>query len=340
MKSGEVKTVADGEFCGPGEWNISEDSYHADPCETPSLSASIAKVMIDESPLHAWSKHPHNPHFVANEDPKFDFGSAFHKLILLKGADIQWLDFPDFRTNAAKDARTQARVDGSIPILLKNREKAESMVAAARWQASRMDDLAYAMNGGMAERVLIWEEETRFGPIMCRAMLDWIPHSGPYLIDWKTTGVSAGPDGWGARTMWDLGADVQEAFYLRGARKVLGRNFESLLFAVVEYDAPFALASHGVMPEAAAEADRKVQWAINAWGACLHNKRWPGFSRHTHWNSPPGYRAARWQQREESGMVDLDALEEQIKRLESIKEIPRLTGGAEVTDENPFGLGG
>ena len=137
--------------------------------------------------------------------------------------------------------------------------------------------------------------------------------------------------------MWDLGADVQEAFYRRGARKVLGRNFEALLFAVIEKDAPFALASHGVMPEAAAEADRKVEWAINAWAACLHSNRWPGFSRHTHWNSPPGYRSQRWASREENGLVDLDALDEQIKRLASMQDIASQDGG-EVTDQNPFGL--
>ena len=32
--------------------------YHADPGETPTLSASIAKRIVNESPLHAWLKHP------------------------------------------------------------------------------------------------------------------------------------------------------------------------------------------------------------------------------------------------------------------------------------------
>ena len=55
----------------PGIYGMSEDCYHADPADAPSLSASIAKILIAETPLHAWTAHPKlNPNFVREEkDP-------------------------------------------------------------------------------------------------------------------------------------------------------------------------------------------------------------------------------------------------------------------------------
>ena len=38
----------------PGIHNLSAEVYHADPCVKPSLSSSIANVLLQQSPLHAW----------------------------------------------------------------------------------------------------------------------------------------------------------------------------------------------------------------------------------------------------------------------------------------------
>ncbi len=32
--------------------------YFADPAAQPSLTQSIAKILIEKSPLHAWHEHP------------------------------------------------------------------------------------------------------------------------------------------------------------------------------------------------------------------------------------------------------------------------------------------
>ena len=48
----------------PGVYSLPDDAYHADPCPGPSLSSSVAKLMLDRSPLHAWHAHPRlNPNF-------------------------------------------------------------------------------------------------------------------------------------------------------------------------------------------------------------------------------------------------------------------------------------
>ena len=41
-----------------GIFTIPAADYHADPCEVPSLSASIASLLVNRSPFHAWSAIP------------------------------------------------------------------------------------------------------------------------------------------------------------------------------------------------------------------------------------------------------------------------------------------
>ena len=41
----------------PGVYDMPAEDYHADPCLEPSLSASIAKTMIFDTPWHVWTKH-------------------------------------------------------------------------------------------------------------------------------------------------------------------------------------------------------------------------------------------------------------------------------------------
>jgi hypothetical protein len=66
---------------------ISADAYHADPAPAPSLSSSIAKTILHQTPRHAWFEHPRlNPNFEPKDDSKFDLGSVAHELLLGKGA--------------------------------------------------------------------------------------------------------------------------------------------------------------------------------------------------------------------------------------------------------------
>jgi hypothetical protein len=42
----------------PGYHRINAEKYHADPCVVPSLSSSIAKILLRESARKAWFSHP------------------------------------------------------------------------------------------------------------------------------------------------------------------------------------------------------------------------------------------------------------------------------------------
>ena len=94
----------------PGIYDISAEEYHNDPCPTPSLSASIVKVVADETPLHAWTLHPKlNPNFERKEEDKFVIGTVAHSLMLRDPKNFAILDFDTYQSKAAKEARDAAR---------------------------------------------------------------------------------------------------------------------------------------------------------------------------------------------------------------------------------------
>jgi len=67
----------------PGIYDIPETDYHADPIAEPSLSSSIAKILLARSPRHAWANHPRlNPNQEPETRREFDFGSAAHAMLL------------------------------------------------------------------------------------------------------------------------------------------------------------------------------------------------------------------------------------------------------------------
>src|SRR6185503_15222345 len=100
-----------------GILNCSIDEYHNDPCETPSLSASIAKLLIDKSPMHAHAAHPRFGGEKYESSAAQDAGTLIHRLLLGAGKDIETIDADDYRTNAAKAARDAAKAAGRIPVL-------------------------------------------------------------------------------------------------------------------------------------------------------------------------------------------------------------------------------
>jgi hypothetical protein len=323
----------------PGVYDLDEESYHADPCPEPALSSSLGKLLARKSPRHAYTASPRlNPHYEDKNSGNFDKGKTFHKLILGEGATLETFAADNWTKagNAGRDFKAECRKRGSIPLLEKDLAKAEEMVRAVRAQMPIWEELAYSMSGGLPERTLVWVEETPFGPIWCRARLDWLPAHGDLFPDWKWTTTGAGPDEWGAKTLWNLDADFQAAFYRRGIQACLGQDAH-LFFAVAEESEPFALATHRLTPEAEALAARDVQRAINVWGLCLSKNRWPGYRAQMSWQDPPVWKERVLLEREERGDQEPDVLLEQIRRIPEMIERGR---GAAAEGENVdvFGL--
>jgi len=315
----------------PGIYRMEAEHYHADPCATPSLSASVLKKALPlgvgtGTPRHMRYAHPKLSPIEVTFKGKaaMDMGSAFHAMILQKGGEIEIIDAADWRTNAAKEAREAAYEAGRLPLLKEQFKAAKEMHRSTLEQMNDIPDLMAAMRQGEPELVYVWVEETPYGPIFCRAMMDWTPTKGDVFPDWKTTAASASPDAYG-RTLYDMGGDIQDGFYRRGIKALLDRRAH-LIFPCVEQYAPHAMAVHRIDPEGADVARRKVQWAINMFALCLREDFWPGYPTEIAWQAPPPWHVGKWEQREDQGMADTSAWARLIAAVKSNPPLPETLG--------------
>lgn len=278
----------------PGLHQMTADTYHDDPCPEPSLSASLAHVLLTCSPRHAWWAHPRlNPAFEPDRDEKFDLGTAAHAYLLQGASGFAVLDFPDWRTKAAKEARDAARDAGKVPLLAFRWADVQAMAAAAQPQLDAHEDPPRPLAGGAPEQTLVWQE----GDVWCRARLDWLHHDRQTVDDYKTTGGSANPEMWTRGPLFTNGYDLQAAFYLRGLQVLYGIA-ATFRFVVQENTAPFALSVIGLSPGALVLAEKKRLYAVDLWRSCLATNRWPAYPTRTCWAELPPWLEAAWLERE------------------------------------------
>jgi len=294
-----------------GIYEISEDEYHADPCPTPSASSSILRVIATRTPRHAWYAHPRlNPTHRAIERGDFDIGKAAHAL-LLEGEDrMAIVEADDWRTKEAKTARDGARASGKLPLLRTDYEAVKAMVAAARAQLVAHDDpdlqlLGLADLAAMAERTIIWHD----GRLWCRARADILVPLNELFLDYKTTAGSAHPDVWSRNHLWP-GFAIQEAWYKRAARRVLGWQSPRFIFIVQETKSPYALSVIELDPAAQDLAQRMMDGAWKLWQRCMDTGQWPGYPARVAHVGAPGFVAYQHEEREERDRALADAGED------------------------------
>lgn len=273
-----------------GIFDISAEEYHSDPCLTPSLSSSIVKILVNETPLHAWTAHPRlNPNFEHDDDDKFVIGNVAHSLMLRDPKNFAILDFDTYQSKAAKEARDAARAAGRIPIKAKDWPRVVTMVEAGREQLEWHADFAdhFAEGRGKPEQTLIWSEGTGADLVWMRIRLDWLPddHDRPYP-DYKTT-ESADPETWSRVIFGGVRHDIQAAFYRRGIRALGLCRQPRMRFVVQETTEPHCLTVNEMSAGAMEEADKDIERAIRRWRWCRENGRWPGYVAKVHTITPP-----------------------------------------------------
>ena len=293
----------------PGIHRMTADTYHGDPCPAPSLSASIAHVLLSSSPAHARWQHPHlNPGGARAHRQVYDLGIAAHGLVLeaRTADDFVVVSAKDWKTKTAAMARAKAWLDGKTPVLAHQWTGINAMAVALRAQLEGHEDPPEPLRTGTAEETLIWRE----GDLWCRARLDWLHTDRRTIDDYKTTGASANPEVWARGPLYNLGHDLQAAFYLRGLRAITGHD-ATFRFVVQENFPPYATAVIGLGPQALSLATKKVLAALELWRRCLETDTWPAYPMRTCWADLPPWLEARWLERElrEDGpMVPTDAI--------------------------------
>lgn len=258
-------------------WDMPEAVYHADPCPTPSLSSSIAKKLVHETPLHAWTAHPRlNPYHEPQHKDAFDLGSTAHMRLLGKGAEVVVVDAEDWRTKAAREARDTARAEGKTPILRKDSDRVDAMVEAAHLQLTAIGV------GDVFSRAI--DREVTFiaevDGVLCRCRVDALGverrESGPVLIayDYKTTPKIPTPDEL-PKLLANLGYDIQDDHYTSVVTAATGLPCE-MRFVVQEKSDPHLLAVTSLSPLWRQDAQRAGKRAREVWRRCLEENAWYG----------------------------------------------------------------
>lgn len=284
-----------------GIFTISEETYHADKIgDEITLSNSIARIIISQSPQHAWFAHPRlNPKHQSVNSDRFDLGTACHSLLLEQSDNkIVYLDFDDFRTNAAKAGRDEARAKGLTPILRKYETSMKDMVSQAIIKIKNSEINGIFQNG-KPEQTLVWQE----GAAWCRARLDWLQADNKVILDYKTT-ESAEPEAC-VRKIASMGYDMQASFYKRGLVACGGSEDAVFVFLFQEITPPYACCLVGLSNTFIEIADQKVNDAIEIWTDCMKNGKWPSYSDNVHYADPPNWLLSQYMAEMEAKANDL-----------------------------------
>lgn len=259
--------------------NIPEDVYHADTDLAAylgrSLSVSGAKRILDLPAKFAYERDNGRPPKAA-----FDFGHAAHKLLLGVGNELEVVDAEDWRSKDARDQRDQARVNGKVPILQADFERAMDLV-----KATLAHPLAGAiLSEGEPEQSMYWIDNAT--GITCRARADWLRDNA--VVDVKTC-ADASPEGF-AKACANFRYNMQADWYSEGVQVVTGEDERRpFIFIAIEKEPPHLVAVYQLDESALALGAQDNHDARRAYAEHESAGEWPGYPEHVETLTLPRY---------------------------------------------------
>lgn len=262
----------------PGVYDqLPAEEYHADP----SLSASGMKLLLDPGcpALYRYERdHPQPPKDI------FDFGHAAHRLVLGDGARLRVLDYDNWLTKAAKQARDEAREEGCVPMLPKDMERARAMADAVR----RHPVAGALFRGGRPEVSLFFKDKTT--GVSLRSRLDWLDDQRKgraIMTDLKT--ISTGVDlDHIERAIYDYGYHVSASQYEAAAQALDLAGPDAVATLVFVCKEPPHLVRVVQLPVDTLKLGRaKRRAAIELFKQCTVSGVWPGYPDVAYAGLPP-----------------------------------------------------
>lgn len=259
--------------------DVTPEEYH----EIDAFSSSVAKTLHTKSAAHARAGYRKKP------TPAMERGDVIHRLVLGKGKDYAVLQFGDYKTKAAQQARDAAREQGLVPVLAHHFE--DYCIAAEKIRVELAN--RNIVLDGRSEQAITWTEHTEFGDVPCKAMLDHVWPDVGLILDLKVT-ADAAPSSV-ERTAENLGYGIQWAAYTRALAAVdpdlTGRI--GFAFAFCEAEDPWAInvsEPDGVFREL---GERRWLRAVREWARCLRDDRWPSYGTDVNPITAPTWALAR-----------------------------------------------
>lgn len=264
---------------GPGlHRGVSKDVYLSDPSDVPTLSSSIAGLLISRSPAHAFAAHPRLGGHRSDPTAAMVNGTIIDSLLV--GGDTELVESPheEYRSNEAKSWRDAVIASGKLPVKAKELRYARKAADEIR---QNLADQGVVLNGEN-QLTAVWDVEG----VRCRGRFDhWLEESST-IIDIKTA-ENANPAKLGGKFV-DFSYAIQWAAYVSAIEtlrpELAGRV--QMLFAFCETEPPFAITI--ARPAGTMRALGEYQWrkAVRTWGECLTSKKWPCYQP-TEVEAPP-----------------------------------------------------
>lgn len=265
----------DGQPHPPGLLRLPPADYHRDPAPQPSLSSTLARLIIGRSPLHAWTASPRlNPGWQPDERKTFDIGRAAHRALL--GAGDEFAAIPEgllasngaASTKEAKAFIADCRDRGVTPLKEAEVDRIGLMVETAR---DRLAAMGITLDPERSEIAALAEIDG----VWCRAMIDNAPADpGQPLWDFKTT-ENASPEAC-MRSIMSYGYDLQAAHYLDTWRAATGED-RRFRFIFQEKAAPFEVCVVELHDDSLMMGRKRAAMARQKWRWCIERNRWPGY---------------------------------------------------------------
>lgn len=230
--------------------------YHADP----ALGSTSLKTLATKTPAHWKWDSMHSVHKT-----EFDIGTAAHSLILEQDeSGIEVLEFSDYRTKAAQEAKKEAYAAGKTPLLAEQWDE----VRRVRDSVMSHPDASLAFTGHKAEHSVFWDEDGLM--LKCRPDA-WLPD---LLVDLKTS-VTADPRDLRKRAL-DMGWHNSAAHYIDGVKAMTGRELP-FVFVTVEKTAPYLVSVIELAPSFVALGREANTRAKAIYRRCAAADEWPGY---------------------------------------------------------------
>lgn len=276
--------------------DIDETRYHADHLRAePTLSSTLARKLITQSPLHAWTAHPRlNPQWTPTTKVAFDVGKAAHAAIL--EARKNWRVYPEdvlgangaASTRAAKAWEAETREAGYVPL---KADQAQAVNAMRDKLLSETADRKIHFSPDHAEIVALAEIDG----VTCRVMIDQAPPDPSLpLYDLKTC-EDASPEAC-MRSVMNYGYDVQARHYLDVWAAATGEE-RKFRFVFQEKSPPHEVCVIELSALDLELAGQKTRRARDIWRMCLAQGHWPGYPKDVHVLDIPEFYHAKFTER-------------------------------------------